>query len=104
MCRSVPQMEAERTRTSTSFGPIVGTGTVSSAAPRSARGFRNACIVAVVICVMPAQIGGQRMVAHGQSSPNLLRTGLTREAVGAFAPLPLFLRANVEPFGNRINS
>src|SRR6266849_1408888 len=49
MCRSVPQIEAARTRTSTSVGPIVGTGTASSCAPCSGRILRRAFIVAVGI-------------------------------------------------------
>src|SRR2546426_12582518 len=40
MCKSVPQIEAARTRTSTSFGPILGMETASSCAP--ARGASSA--------------------------------------------------------------
>src|SRR5689334_4243743 len=46
MCRSVPQIEAVLTRTSTSVGPIKGTPTVSICKPFAARTFRNAFIVA----------------------------------------------------------
>src|SRR5208282_734942 len=44
MCRSVPQMEAARTRTRTSPGRAAGTSTLSICAPGSGRGFRSACI------------------------------------------------------------
>src|SRR5208282_857133 len=46
MCRSVPQIEAARTRTSASVGPIAGTATDSSSAPRCGRTLRRAFIVA----------------------------------------------------------
>src|ERR1700693_104863 len=46
MCRSVPQIEVALTRTSTSTGPIVGTGTVSIARPFAACVFRSAFMVA----------------------------------------------------------
>src|SRR5574337_1198830 len=49
MCRSVPQIEAARTRTSTSAGPIVGTETASRSAPRAGRAFRRAFMVVVGI-------------------------------------------------------
>src|SRR2546426_7269316 len=68
MCKSVPQIEAARTRTSTSFGPIVGMETASSCAPRSGRIFRKAFIVAVGIrkpCDEPAEhSGGRRSEEH----------------------------------------
>jgi hypothetical protein len=48
MCKSVPQIEAVFTRTSTSVGPIKGTATVSICKPREARNFRNAFIVAAI--------------------------------------------------------
>src|SRR2546425_5636615 len=63
MCKSVPQIEAARTRTSTSFGPIVGMETASSCAPRSGRIFRKAFIVAVGIrkpCDEPVEPSGGR--------------------------------------------
>src|SRR5574337_1281840 len=47
MCRSVPQIEAARTRTSTSSAPIAGMATDSSCAPRSGRTLRRAFIVVV---------------------------------------------------------
>src|SRR5580692_2912113 len=46
MCRSVPQIEVALTLTSTSAGPIVGTGTVSIASPFAACVFRSAFMVA----------------------------------------------------------
>src|SRR5579864_2238541 len=45
MCRSVPQIDAVRTRTSTSAGPIEGTGALSSESPRAACILRKAFIV-----------------------------------------------------------
>src|SRR3989442_13410092 len=63
MCKSVPQIEAARTRTSTSFGPIVGMETASSCAPRAGRIFRKAFIVAVGIrkpCDEPVEPSGGR--------------------------------------------
>src|SRR5438309_33805 len=48
MCKSVPQMEAVFTRTSTSVGPIKGTATVSICRPFAARTFRSAFIVATI--------------------------------------------------------
>jgi hypothetical protein len=44
MCKSVPQIEAARTRTSTSVGPNAGVVAVSSESPRAACIFRNAFI------------------------------------------------------------
>src|SRR5713101_1951912 len=54
MCRSVPQMEAARTRTSTSWGLIVGMEMDSSCAPRSGRTLRKAFMVVVGIKVSRA--------------------------------------------------
>jgi hypothetical protein len=51
MCKSVPQIEAVFTRTSTSVGPINGTATVSICKPLEARIFRNAFIVAAIYFV-----------------------------------------------------
>jgi hypothetical protein len=45
MCKSVPQIEAVRTRTSTSAGPIDGTGAFSKESPRAACILRKAFIV-----------------------------------------------------------
>src|SRR6266852_7527031 len=45
MCKSVPQMEAVRTRTSTSAGPIEGTGAFSNERPRAGCILRKAFIV-----------------------------------------------------------
>src|SRR5438270_14070582 len=45
MCRSVPQIDAAFTRTSTSVGPIAGTATVSICKPRAGCIFRNAFMV-----------------------------------------------------------
>src|SRR5215467_803938 len=54
MCRSVPQMDAAFTRTSTSVGPIAGTCAASIESPRAACIFRNAF-----------------MLVASQSAPNL---------------------------------
>src|SRR5882724_12901640 len=48
MCRSVPQIEAVFTRTSTSVGPVAGTATVSICRPFAACIFRNAFIVVAI--------------------------------------------------------
>src|ERR1039458_7183316 len=72
MCKSVPQMEAARTRTSTSFGPIVGTGTFSRAAPRSGRGFLTACIVAVVILFCAGSLRRARNSSTAANAPAIL--------------------------------
>src|ERR1017187_990967 len=72
MCKSVPQMEAARTRTSTSFGPIVGTGTFSRAAPRSGRGFLSACIVAVVILFCAGSLRRARNSSTAANAPAIL--------------------------------
>src|SRR5713226_1444756 len=48
MCKSVPQIEAVFTRTSTSVGPIKGTATVSICRPLAACIFRNAFIVPAI--------------------------------------------------------
>jgi threonine dehydratase len=48
MCRSVPQIEAVLTRTSTSVGPIAGTATESICSPLVGRVFRNAFIVVAI--------------------------------------------------------
>src|SRR5580704_15159246 len=45
MCRSVPQIEAARTRTRTSAGPTVGIFAVSNERPRAGCIFRKAFIV-----------------------------------------------------------
>src|SRR6266481_1939689 len=49
MCKSVPQIEAVFTRTSTSVGPTKGTATVSICKPLEARIFRNAFIVPAIL-------------------------------------------------------
>ena len=46
MCRSVPQMPVDRTRTSTSFGPIAGTGTSTNESPGAGDSLTSALIVA----------------------------------------------------------
>src|SRR6266481_1830367 len=48
MCKSVPQIEAAFTRTSTSPCPTSGTGTLSIRNPRAASTFRSAFIVAAI--------------------------------------------------------
>jgi len=45
MCKSVPQIDAVRTRTSTSAAPIEGTGAFSNESPRAACILRKAFIV-----------------------------------------------------------
>src|SRR5579862_2570298 len=53
MCKSVPQIEAVFTRTSTSAGPIDGTATVSIANPFAACTFRSAFIVVAILVWFP---------------------------------------------------
>src|SRR5215472_18698859 len=60
MCKSVPQIEAARTRTSTSVGPIVGTPTDSSCAPRCGRILRRAFIVEDDIRMFGAQTASRQ--------------------------------------------
>src|SRR4029077_8860801 len=67
MWRSVPQMEAARTRTRTSSGAIVGMGTVSSCAPSCGRILRSAFIVAVGIRD-PGQHAQSRASATSQTA------------------------------------
>src|SRR2546428_7534463 len=55
MCKSVPQIEAVFTRTSTSVGPIAGTATVSISRPRAACIFRNAFIVVAILLSCPCR-------------------------------------------------
>jgi hypothetical protein len=45
MCKSVPQIDAVRTRTNTSAGPIDGTGAFSNESPRAGCILRKALIV-----------------------------------------------------------
>src|SRR6266853_5468816 len=64
MCKSVPQIEAVRTRTNTSPGPIDGTGAFSKESPR------GACILrkAFMVDGMENQLlVGQSMLAHAHS-------------------------------------
>src|SRR5216117_3290331 len=63
MCRSVPQIEAAFTRTSTSVDPISGTATVSICKPRVGCIFRNAFIVAAIYSG-PRSTHRLRMLAH----------------------------------------
>jgi hypothetical protein len=49
MCKSVPQIDAVRTRTSTSVGPIAGTLAVSKESPRAGCILRNAFMVVVIV-------------------------------------------------------
>ncbi len=72
ICRSVPQIDAVRTRTSTSVGPIVGTTVFSSESPRAACTLRKAFIVFAI-----------RAIREGCSESNryLVRTSiLTRQS------------------------
>src|SRR5712692_3054630 len=60
MCKSVPQIEAVFTRTSTSVGPIKGTATISICKPFAACIFRNAFIVAAILrsCLSSPVVAG----------------------------------------------
>src|SRR5262249_43023286 len=70
MCRSVPQMDAARTRTSTSVGPGAGMLTDSRSAPRCGRILRKAFIVGVGIGYKQRICRRQNrfIVAHGFGS------------------------------------
>src|SRR5215475_4056672 len=48
ICKSVPQIDAVRTRTSTSVGPMTGTVVLSSESPRAACTLRKAFMVVVM--------------------------------------------------------
>src|SRR6266568_6107646 len=63
MCRSVPQIEAAFTRTSTSVGPIAGIATVSICKPFAGCIFRNAFIVAAIY-TGPRSTHKPSMLAH----------------------------------------
>src|SRR5712675_1339699 len=64
MCKSVPQIEAVRTRTNTSPGPIDGTGAFSKESPRAACILRKAFIVDGM---EKRLLVGQSMLAHANS-------------------------------------
>src|SRR5712675_2238735 len=64
MCKSVPQIEAVRTRTNTSPGPIDGTGAFSKESPRAACILRKAFIVDGMENQL---LVGQLMLAHANS-------------------------------------
>src|SRR5579864_7889777 len=68
MCKSVPQIEAAFTRTSTSPCPTSGTGTLSIRNPRAASIFRSAFIVAAIPAsslLLPQLIHAQsQILAH----------------------------------------
>src|SRR5882724_13428034 len=64
MCKSVPQIEAVRTRTNTSPGPIDGTGAFSKESPRAACILRKAFIVDGMETRL---LVGQSMLAHANS-------------------------------------
>src|ERR1700675_1157940 len=63
MCKSVPQIEAAFTRTSTSPCPTSGTGTLSIRNPRAASIFRSAFIVAAI----PASSSLRHQLLNAQS-------------------------------------
>src|SRR5438477_7441154 len=64
MCRSVPQIETARTRTSTSIGPIVGILAVSSDSPRPACILRNAFIASLPLPLHPRAYCHDRWSRH----------------------------------------
>src|SRR5712671_6062217 len=64
ICKSVPQIEAVRTRTNTSPGPIDGTGAFSKESPRAACILRKAFIVDGMETQL---LVGQSMLAHANS-------------------------------------
>src|SRR5580658_4047886 len=67
MCKSVPQMEAARTRTRISLGPNSGTATDSMSIPAAGRSLRNACIVVEGIGIWRREefTAGKSILAHG---------------------------------------
>src|SRR6266849_505031 len=76
MCKSVPQMDAVRTRTSTSAGPIDGTGAFSNERPRAG------CILRKAFMVEDIKRGSSQpiaMVAHAhRTGAAPLRPSLAR--------------------------
>src|SRR6185312_11655253 len=93
ICRSVPQIDAVRTRTSTSVGPIAGTTVFSSESPRAACTLRKAFIVFA--------IGAIRERCSGSKS-YLVRTSiLTRQPQPPAASASLELPAPQRPQTSR---
>src|SRR5271168_4539793 len=82
MCKSVPQMEAARTRTRISLGPNSGTATDSTSIPAAGRSLRSACIVVEGIGIWPREefTAGKSILAHGADARKLrsARTALFR--------------------------
>src|SRR6266852_8568651 len=110
MCRSVPQIDAARTRTSTSSGPIVGMGTFSSCAPCCGSVLRNAFIVAVTIRNLvrsgeaPSGLLGQpAMVTHAPAAGKLRRppSFSARHDADGFQRLQIF-NDGVERHGTKL--
>src|SRR6266478_9482083 len=79
MCKSVPQIEAVRTRTNTSPGSIDGTGAFSKESPRAACILRKAFIVDGM---EKRLLVGQSMLAHANS-----RGAARLQQAGTAAPL-----------------
>src|SRR5208282_2906024 len=91
MCRSVPQMDAARTRTRTSPGRAAGTSTLSICAPGSGRGFRRACILAMGISLLSSCPRGMLAQTQGASQTALLRV---KGAHGFPGARPVLFRYN----------
>src|SRR5260370_33555225 len=78
MCRSVPQIDAVRTRTSTSAGPIDGTGAFSNERPRAG------CILRKAFIIEDIQSGSSQpiaMVAHAHRTDAASLHALARHDV-----------------------
>src|SRR2546430_17713469 len=70
MCKSVPQIDAAFTRTSTSVGPIAGTCAGSIESPRAACIFRNAFIVVVILSAFGCIVLPTRAEIHASTGPS----------------------------------
>src|SRR5580700_5780216 len=92
MCKSVPQMEAARTRTRISLGPNAGTLTDSMSMPAAGRSLRSACIVVEGIGIWRREefTAGKPILAHGADARKLhsARAPLFRYNLPGFEPPP----------------
>src|SRR6266403_5136773 len=100
MCKSVPQIEAVFTRTSTSAGPIAGTATVSICRPFEARIFRNAFMVVAILlsCLCRARL--LRRAALGAAGASTQFPMLAHGAIDSRKPACAcsFLSFSLPPF------
>src|SRR5229473_4221679 len=101
MCRSVPQIDAVRTCTNTSAGPIDGTGAFSNESPRAGCILRKAFIVdgmekrllegAIAMLAHRRRKGAARPPAVGGLRPSLARSRCATQIMAR--QRPTFLRS-----------